>query len=212
MNTIPGSGPGDGRRIHSSQPGSRTKGWNGLCGPRPSWSRRCGLPTTRTLVDASIRQFCATAKARLQACSDFDANRDFLVDQFERVIYDRYRVIIVGAIPVRTESAETKLPFRIKDKIDIAAIRSNSSRKAALATASVSDTSTWRTPFHHTGIHVKPLAQQCAYMSSLSTRDSRRTWSVGISRPPTAARVLNVRIWRKETYECGAAGRFLTQS
>jgi hypothetical protein len=26
-------------------------------------------------VDASIRQFCATAKARLQACSDFDANR-----------------------------------------------------------------------------------------------------------------------------------------
>jgi Recombinase zinc beta ribbon domain len=28
-------------------------------------------------VDASIRQFCATAKARLQACSDFDANRQF---------------------------------------------------------------------------------------------------------------------------------------
>jgi hypothetical protein len=25
-------------------------------------------------VDANIRQFCATAKARLQACSDFDAN------------------------------------------------------------------------------------------------------------------------------------------
>jgi site-specific DNA recombinase len=97
-------------------------------------------------VDASIRQFCATAKARLQACSDFDANRQFLVDHIEWVTYNRYHVTIAGSIPVRTESGETKLPFRIRGKIDIAAIRSNSSRKAALAvmqsTASVSDTST----------------------------------------------------------------------
>jgi hypothetical protein len=28
----------------------------------------------------AARQFCATAKARLQACSDFDANRQFLLD------------------------------------------------------------------------------------------------------------------------------------
>jgi site-specific DNA recombinase len=84
-------------------------------------------------VDASIRQFCATAKARLQACSDFDANRHFLVDHVERVIYDRYHVTIVGAVPVRTESGESKLPFRIEAKINIAAVRSNSCRKAALA-------------------------------------------------------------------------------
>jgi hypothetical protein len=94
-------------------------------------------------VDASIRQFCATAKARLQACYDFDANRRFFVDHVERVIYDRYNVTIVGSIPVRTESGESKLPFRIDGKIDIAAIRSNSCRKAALAAmlanASVSD-------------------------------------------------------------------------
>src|SRR6516164_9674959 len=75
-------------------------------------------------VDASIRQFCATAKARLQACSDFDANRQFLVDHVERVIYDRYNVAIVGSVPVRTESRERKLSFRIEGKIDIAAIRS----------------------------------------------------------------------------------------
>jgi hypothetical protein len=97
-------------------------------------------------VDASVRQFCATAKARLQACSDFDANRQFLVDHVERVIYNRYDVTMVGSIPVRTESGETKLPFRIGGKIDIAAIRSNSSRRAALAamrsTAAVSDTPT----------------------------------------------------------------------
>jgi hypothetical protein len=84
-------------------------------------------------VDASIRQFCATAKARLQACADFDANRRFLVAHVERVIFNRYDVAIVGTIPVRTASGETKLPFRIEGKIDIAAIRTNSCRRAALA-------------------------------------------------------------------------------
>ena len=98
----------------------------------------------KDFVDASIRQFCATAKARLQACSDFDANRHFLVDHVERVIFNRYDVTIVGTIPVRTESGESKLPFQIEGKIDIATIRSNSCRKAALsamrAKAPVSDT------------------------------------------------------------------------
>jgi site-specific DNA recombinase len=84
-------------------------------------------------VDASVRQFCATARARLQACSDFDANRQFLVDHVERVTYNRYDVTIAGSIPVRTESGESKLPFRIEGKIDIVAIRANSCRKAALA-------------------------------------------------------------------------------
>src|SRR6516162_6237166 len=79
-------------------------------------------------VDASIRQFCATAKARMQACSDFDANRQFLVDHIEWVNYNRYHVTIAGFIPVRTESRENKLPFRIEGKINIAAIRTNSCR------------------------------------------------------------------------------------
>jgi hypothetical protein len=84
-------------------------------------------------VDASIRQFCATAKARLQACSDFDANRHFLVGHVERVIFNRYDVAIVGSVPVRTESKENKLRFRIEGKIDIATIRSSSCRRSALA-------------------------------------------------------------------------------
>jgi hypothetical protein len=62
------------------------------------------------------------------------------------VIYDRYNVAIVGAVPVRTESGEHKLLFRIEGKIDISAIRSSSCQKAALAakraTASVSHMST----------------------------------------------------------------------
>jgi hypothetical protein len=86
-------------------------------------------------VDASVRQFCATAKARLHACGDFDANRQFLVDHVERVTYNRYDIIIAGSIPVRTDSGETKLPFCIAGKVDIMAIRSTSSRRAALRVA-----------------------------------------------------------------------------
>jgi hypothetical protein len=104
-------------------------------------------------VDASIRQFCATAKARLQGCSDLDANRQFLVDHIERVTYNRYHVAIAGSIPIRTESEESKLPFRIKGKIDIVAIRSNSCRKAALAamwsTESPADTFSQLFPSYH---------------------------------------------------------------
>jgi hypothetical protein len=51
----------------------------------------------------------------------------------ERVIFNRYDAAIVGSVPVRTPSGETGLPFRIEGKIDIAAIRSNSCRRAALA-------------------------------------------------------------------------------
>ena len=89
-------------------------------------------PQHEDFVDASIRQFCATANARLQACADFDAKRQFLVDHVERVIYNRYNVTIVGSVPVQFASGHAKLPFRIEGKIDIAAIRSAASRKAAL--------------------------------------------------------------------------------
>jgi hypothetical protein len=101
-------------------------------------------------VDASVRQFCPTAKARLQACSDFDANRWFLTDHILRVIYNRYHVTVVGSIAVRTESGQTGLLFRIEGKINIAAIRSASCRKAALtamrSTAAVAEMSTASLP------------------------------------------------------------------
>jgi hypothetical protein len=83
-------------------------------------------------VEASIRQFFATANARLQASADFDAKRQFLLDHVERVIYNPYSVTIVGSVPVQSASGETKLLFRIEGKIDIAALRSAASRSAAL--------------------------------------------------------------------------------
>jgi hypothetical protein len=89
-------------------------------------------PHQEDFVDASIRQFCANANARLQACCDSDDQRRFVVDHIERVIYNRYTVTIVGSVAVQSTSGDTRLPFRIGGTIDIKAVRSESCRKAAL--------------------------------------------------------------------------------
>jgi hypothetical protein len=81
-------------------------------------------PQHEDFVDAGIRQFCASANARLQACVDFDAKRQFLVDHVERVIYKGYKVTVTGSVPVQTASGETKLQFRLKGEINRTAVRS----------------------------------------------------------------------------------------
>jgi site-specific DNA recombinase len=74
-------------------------------------------------VDASVRQFCASARACLQECDNFDAKRQFVVDHVERVIYNRYKVTIAGSVPVQSPAGDTKLPFRIEGEIDQKAVR-----------------------------------------------------------------------------------------
>jgi hypothetical protein len=86
-------------------------------------------PQHEDFVDASVRQFCANANARLQACADFEAKRQFLVDHVERVIYRGYKVTITGSVPVQTASGEAKVQFRIKGEIDKAAVRRNAQRR-----------------------------------------------------------------------------------
>jgi hypothetical protein len=77
-------------------------------------------------VEARVRQFCASARARFEACADFDARRQFLVAHVERVIYDRYKVAIAGSVAVPSASGDTKLQFRIEGEIDPKAVRSGS--------------------------------------------------------------------------------------
>jgi hypothetical protein len=81
-------------------------------------------PQHEDFVDASIRQFCASARARLEACADFDAKREFLLSHAERVIYNRYQVTMAGSVPLHSASGETKLQFRIEGQIDQKAVRS----------------------------------------------------------------------------------------
>jgi hypothetical protein len=87
-------------------------------------------PEHEDFVDASVRQFCANAKARLQACTDEDSKRSFLLDHIERVIYDHYAVTVIGS--VQTTTAASKLPFRIQGNINIKKVRSEAQRKSAL--------------------------------------------------------------------------------
>ena len=89
-------------------------------------------PEHEDFVDASVRQFCANAKARLQACADEEDRRTFLLDHVERVIYDHYDVTVIGSVPVQTTSGNTKLPFRIEGAINIKRVRSEAQRKGAL--------------------------------------------------------------------------------
>jgi hypothetical protein len=77
------------------------------------------FPQHDEFVGISIRQFCATAQARFEGCTDFDTRRQFLVDHVERVIYNHSKVTIVGSVPVASVSAATsKLQFRIEGQID----------------------------------------------------------------------------------------------
>jgi hypothetical protein len=48
------------------------------------------------------------------------------------VIFDHYQVTVIGAVRLQTATGTSSLPFRIEGKINIAAIRSAVSRKAAL--------------------------------------------------------------------------------
>jgi site-specific DNA recombinase len=89
-------------------------------------------PQQEDFVDASLRQFCATANARWHACTNDDPTRQFLVDHIERVIYNHYHVTVVGSVPVQSASGETKLRFRLEGEIDIKAVRSNANRKARI--------------------------------------------------------------------------------
>ncbi len=87
-------------------------------------------PQHEDFVDASIRQFCASANAGFPECSDFDAKRQFLVGHIERVVYDHYKITVTGSIPIQAASGETKLRFEIKGEIDKRAVRLNAADRS----------------------------------------------------------------------------------
>jgi hypothetical protein len=86
-------------------------------------------PEHEDFVDASVRQFCANAKARLQACTDEDSKRSFLIDHIERVIYDHYEVTVIGSVPMQITTGASKLPFRTQGTINIKKVRAEAQRK-----------------------------------------------------------------------------------
>ena len=79
-------------------------------------------------VKTAIHHFCARARAKFETCSDFDTKRQFLVEHIDRVIYNRYKITVLGYVPVGGASGKT-LPFRIEGQISKGAVREAASRQ-----------------------------------------------------------------------------------
>src|SRR5260370_28880219 len=84
-----------------------------------------GLPLLhKESVELSIRQFCEIALARFEHCIVFDDKRQFLVEHVESIIYDRYRLTVIGSVPIKmqlsnSQEIETrKLAFCLRGEID----------------------------------------------------------------------------------------------
>jgi site-specific DNA recombinase len=84
-----------------------------------------GLPLLhKESIDVSIRQFSDAARVRLDACVSVEDKRQFLTDFVERIVYDRYRVVVVGCVTIKTQTSDAreietrKLSFSISGEID----------------------------------------------------------------------------------------------
>jgi hypothetical protein len=86
-------------------------------------------------VDASVRQFCATAKARWYDCTNDEMRRQFLLDFIDRVVFDHYKFTVIGSVPLAAGSGASSIPFRIKGEINQVAVRRGLFAKTALEQA-----------------------------------------------------------------------------
>jgi site-specific DNA recombinase len=73
-------------------------------------------------IDASLRDFCETARTTLEACRHPESKRQFLLDYVQRVVYHRYKVTVRGSVPIRSApgvqlSEASTLHFRIEGEI-----------------------------------------------------------------------------------------------
>jgi hypothetical protein len=92
-------------------------------------------PNHEDFVDASVRQFSATTKARWYDCTNDEMRRQFLLDFIERVVFDRYKITVIGSVPVTAGPGASSIPFRIKGEINHVAVRKGLFAKAALEQA-----------------------------------------------------------------------------
>jgi hypothetical protein len=99
-----------------------------------------GIPVLhQKSIDAAIRQFCQTARARFEKAVDFDAKRQFLLDHVEKIIYNRYHVVVTGSVSVKPLGRETgsepehvrKLEYRIEGRIDTSKLHTKPRKKFA---------------------------------------------------------------------------------
>ena len=77
------------------------------------------------IIEANLRIFCETARARYKRCTDFETKRKFMLDFVEYIIYAHGKVIFHGSIPMRLKEVEdtelspetSKIAFSIETRI-----------------------------------------------------------------------------------------------
>jgi hypothetical protein len=92
-------------------------------------------PHHEDFVDASVRQFCAAAKARWYQCTNDGMRRQFLLDFIERVVFDHYKITVIGSVLVTAGSGVSSVPFRIQGEINQVAVRRGLFARAAVEQA-----------------------------------------------------------------------------
>ncbi len=91
--------------------------------------RRVPLLHKPKVIDASILQYCQSARIQYQQSNDFSSKREFLVNYIEQITYWNDRIAVHGSVPIRidqqntnTESGESetsKLEFIITTKWEL---------------------------------------------------------------------------------------------
>ena len=79
-----------------------------------------------TVLETGLRAFCEDAKAKFNAAADPEARRAFLAGRIERIIYRKYQVTLVGAVPLPSTDGDAvrKAAFRITGEIDVEGVKS----------------------------------------------------------------------------------------
>lgn len=85
----------------------------------------------KEVVDANLRLFCESVRARMQKCDDFNSKRRFLLDFVEGVVYDHEKVTLKGRVPLQLQAQSSdqindlsKINFVIEKQISNASSKS----------------------------------------------------------------------------------------
>jgi hypothetical protein len=78
---------------------------------------RIPLLRKRSVVQASITAFCQSAEARLNACTDFDSKRQFLLEYIDKIVYRAGTVSLHGAVPIKLAPHEHPHQQRLTSRL-----------------------------------------------------------------------------------------------
>lgn len=90
---------------------------------------KTSLLHNRILVETSVQKFCDSIKAQIDRNKTFDAKRQFLIKHIDKVVYNKYRVVLHGSVPILHQGKSDELPFTIHGVIDTSKLHTGPRRQ-----------------------------------------------------------------------------------